>query len=324
MSLDERQKIVECVRRWGGSASDAVLDTTCQIFKLPHIDGLIGYRTENSCVIVYGDPVCARANISALTQAFYRFCEEQGKHIIFVSASEYFSNWAAQHICPASVEFGEELILNPQQDPSAGAKGSLVRRKVRHALHEGTSVNEYIPSDVALEQAIEEVGNIWLKSRRGPQMYTSHIRLFDDRSGKRWFYAKKDNLVVGAVVLNRIQAREGWHFNHLMFTPQASHGTPELLIMTAVETLQKEGCQFATFGTVSSKNLGKINGFGCYASLFARTIYKIVSVLFHLNGKKMFWGKFQPQGEPSYLLFSRPSVGMKELLGIMKAMNVSI
>ena len=91
-----------------------------------------------------------------------------------------------------------------------------VRRKTKHALHEGVAVTEYLEADNQLESAMERVGEAWLSRRRGPQIHISHIRLFADRYGKRWFYAQQAGRVVGVVVLNQLQMRQGWLMNHLM------------------------------------------------------------------------------------------------------------
>ena len=78
----ERELIVERVRRYGTSFSDAVLDPLNTLFTVPSIDGLIGYRLCRSYAVVYGDPISALSNRAALTQAFQTFCKEKKLRII--------------------------------------------------------------------------------------------------------------------------------------------------------------------------------------------------------------------------------------------------
>lgn len=321
-SVTERQRIVEYVRRWGGSASDAVLDTTSSFFQIPSIEGVIGYRTVDGIHVVYGDPICKTKNISALTQAFHDYSEKLNIPIVYVAASEQFANWAYGHLCRGLIKYGEELSIDPLQEFPSGHKTSLVRRKIRHATQENSIGEEYKGENKKLEQALEDLAENWLKSRKGPQVFTSHIRLFEDRLGKRWFYVKKENEVVGLVVLNRLEEKNGWHLNHLLFTQNASHGTPELLVMTALETLKKEGCSYLSFGSVPGKKLEEFTGISSPASWFAQGMYYIAAKTFHFEGKKMFWDKFQPHTEPSYLLFSRPNIGFKEARALSKALNI--
>lgn len=320
----DRTVLLNLIRRWGGSASDAVLDPACQIFTTEKIEGVIGYRNEAGCAVVYGDPICAPDNIAVLVQAFHAFCQEQNRRIIYLGASSKFSKWAMATVCKASIEFGDDYFLDPRfDDPKKGAKGSLVRRKLRHALMEEVLVNEYLENNFTLEESIEAVGAAWLKARQGPQMYVSHVHLFENRIGKRWFYAQQHGKIVGVLLLNQLQAQQGWLLNHLMFTPEAPHGTPELLVMTAFETLCKENCCYLTFGYVPDQEIREIVGLSPLSAWLCRKGFKAVDKIFHLAGHKMFWEKFQPQKISTYLLFSHSKLGLKELLSLKRATNVA-
>lgn len=197
----ERSRIVELVRLFGGSTTDAVLDPSTKIFQLPGIDGFIGYRLTKSCAIVFGNPVCALENQPLLTHAFHAFAKQNKKNIIYVAVSQAFARWAVQHVCHSLVEFGEELVFDPVCDPreKSGTHASLVRRKVKQAFREGVEVHEYLGDNTEIEKAIEQVGASWLESRKGAQIHISNVYLMDDKSGKRWFYAKKNNEIVGVI-----------------------------------------------------------------------------------------------------------------------------
>jgi lysylphosphatidylglycerol synthetase-like protein (DUF2156 family) len=326
LQKDERSHIVELVRRWGGLTTDALLDPNCQIFSLPQLEGFIGYQLVRGCAIVYGDPICSPSDVPQLAHAFQTSYQGQCKNIIYLMASEKFAQWAIPHLCKASVEYGEEIFLDPHCDPQErhGTHASLVRRKVRHAQHEGVSIREYLVHDGKMEQALEQVSTAWLQSRRGPQVHISNVHLFTDRLGKRWFYAHQEEHIVGVVVLNQVQKYQGWHLNHLMLTPQAPHGTPEFLITSVLEALKSENCSFVSFGVAPVDRLGTLVGLTPLSTWMARHIYHIASKIFHLKGHKMFWGKFYPQTRPSYLLFHQPSIGLREICALMRAMHVSL
>lgn len=318
--------IIERVRRWGGSASDAVLDPACMIFTIPNVDGLIGYRNESRCMIVFGDPICSIHDAPQLAKAFHAYCQSLGKSVVYIAASEEFAKWAIQHVCNASIEFGEELFLDPQHDPRSnkGVHGSLVRRKVRHALKENVTVQEYSLQDPALQKAIEDVGTSWLKNRSGIQIYISHVHLFENTTGKRYFYARHEGKIVGIVLINQLKAHHGWHLNHLMITPEAPNGTPELLVISVLEAIQKEGCHYLTVGAVSSENFGKITGLSSFSERLVRWIFKGARKAFHLDSRKKFWSKFNPHSKRSFLLFSRDHIGLREIWGIIRGLNISV
>lgn len=318
----DRKQIVEKVRQWGGQASDAVLDSACEIFSIKDIDGIIAYKIEYGCAIVYGDPICSPDDLSQLAKAFHSYCEEHNLYVIYILASEKFSKWSIENI--GGVIFGaeEELFLNPQDDITKGAQGSLVRRKVRHALKENTIAKELLDTDSSLKKDIQEVGTAWLKTRKGPQVYISHVHLFEDSFGKRFFYAQKEGEVVGVLILNQLQAYNGWLLNHLMIKPNASHGTPELLVMTAIETLRSEGCSFVTFGSIPREQLGEIYGLGFFSKSLSRLIFRMVKWVLRLNGHRKFWGKFNPRTAPTYVIFSR-GLSIRAMRALIRALNVS-
>jgi lysylphosphatidylglycerol synthetase-like protein (DUF2156 family) len=288
------EKRLRLVRQWGSSTSDAILDPFTQIFTIPAIDGLIGYRLEYRSIVVFGDPVCSPEDLPSLVTAFHEECKKNGYNIIYVSASESFAKWAIQNTCRILIKFGKELYLDPFDDPKRGPKGGLVRRKVRHAIKEGTTVQEYLPHDPQLENALEKVGQQWLQGRRGLQIHISHVRIFENRTGKRWFYAKQGDRCVGLLVLNQLKAKQGWHLNHVMIVPDAPHGTPEFLVTTALEKLKEEDCRFVTFGAVPTEHLNEILGLGRFSKWLAQSAFKISRKIFKLDGRKKFWEKFQP------------------------------
>jgi len=322
----ERTRISELLHQFGGSSIEPILDDTTLTFSCPDIDGLIGYRSLLNCSVVYGDPVCSPEDLAALTQAFHDYCKIQKKHIIYISTSQSFANWAITHTCKALITFGEELTYNPQNNPQEqkGGHSKLLRQKIHHAAKAGAKVQEYTEHNLDIENAIKEVALTWLKNRKGPQIHTAHIRIFEDRLGKRWFYATLGDSIVGLVVLNELKAKKGYALTNLMTTPSAPHGTSELLITTAFEIVAKEGCSFITSGSAPTQELSEIKGFNPLFSWVIKGVYLVSARIFHLSGHKKFWEKFCPKGEPTYLLFSNRGIGIRDAISLMRALNVSL
>ena len=206
---NNRSSIVELMRRHGGFTADAVLDPSTEYFHYEGISGFVGYRAQLGCAIVFGDPVCAPSDRDQLATAFHRFADSKGYKVIYICASQDYAYWAINNVCGSLVEYGVELFFAPPSDPrkKTGSYGSLVRRKTKQAAREGVSIHEYISHNAATEEAIEELKECWLKSRRGPQIHISNPHLFKDKHGKRWFYAKNGDLPIGVIVLNRWKAR---------------------------------------------------------------------------------------------------------------------
>jgi len=319
-----RRLIVECIRRWGGGASDALLDPACSLFSCPDIDGVIGYRRGNGHAIVYGDPVCKWADVPLLVEAFHSSCREQNIKIIYIMASEPFARWTAERLSSVLVAFGEELIFDPHDDPKKreGTHGSLVRRKVRRASGEGVAIQEYHPYESSLQQALEQVACSWLQGRSGPQIHISSVNLFADSEGKRWFYAHKGNDIVGMLVLNRLESRQGWLLNHLMAAKNAPNGTTELLVTGTLEVLAHEDCHYVTAGVVPCRQLGEISGLGALSIRLVRGMFAIANKVFPLEGPRIFWSKFHPSAHPSYLVFHQTTIGWRQIRALTQALHV--
>jgi len=324
--LEDRLTPIEAVRRWGKTTSDALLDPSCHKFQIPSVKGFIGYRLQNGCAVVLGDPVCEEKDIPELVQAFHLTSAQQSMPVLYLIVSQSFAEWAMEHLTSTAIEFGKEMFLDPYHDPQnkSGTKASLVRRKVKHALKEGVTAEEYLPSDLEIERQIEEVGREWLKSRHGPQVHTSQIKIFDNRLGKRWFYARYEERIIGVLILNQIQVKQGALLNRYMVLPGVPGGVPELLISTAIRCLREEDCHFLSLGIVPSDKLGRIQGLNPLAAWICRTLFKVAVRLFRLRGHMGFWEKFQPEQEPCYILLSQPRFRLKELLALSQALNMHL
>lgn len=319
----ELDQIADYISRWGNSSSVALFDPSCQFFSLPHIEGVIGYRIVGSCVIALGEPLCHASDLQRLTDAFHQHFQEKRMRILYVTVSEQFASVSMRNDCRASIEIGKEIILDPLLQPPKGAEGRLVKQKANQAARGGIQVKEYVGSDPDIEKAIEHVGSQWVKERHGPQIYLAHVYLFKTRIGRRWFYAEQNGKIIGVALLNRLEKREGWLLNLVLVTPEACNGTTELLVVSVLENLAKEGCRFLTVGMVTGENLGNITGLSKTVTWIARTCYQVAKKIFKLDNRRKYWAKFKPRTEPSYLLFSQASISHREIRGIMSALNVS-
>lgn len=314
--------MLHLVRTWGGSTSDALLDPEIQIFRSPECDGFIGYHMGHGNAVIFGDPVCPDAQKAQLAARFNHFLKAQGKGSIYVACSLAFAR-QTKNSFPISIEFGQERYFEAPRDPrkNSGTHSSLVRRKVKQALSHGVKIEEYLSHDPAIEKAIDELGKAWQASREGLQAHISNVYLFDNREGKRWFYAMKGDQIVGTITLNHLQARQGWLINHLMVTEDAPNGISEFLMAFALERLEKEGCPYATVGITPDKDLGPITGLSAVSSFFVRHLFNFSRKLLRLDNLTTFWSKFDPKTEPAYLLFSRKRIGIAELLSLKKTLS---
>lgn len=318
----DRSRLVELVRKWGEVNTDGVLDKTTQIFSIPHIEGLIGYRIELGNAVVYGDPVCAPSDKVALAIEFEKYCKTRKMLVIYIIVSEEFANMALEKLSFSLIEFGRKFILDPVQ--YVEPKTALLRKKIRQSSRNGIEVHEYTGNDPEIEKSIEEIAIAWVLARKGIQIYLAEPTLFADRLGKRWFYATHQGKIIGFALLNKLESQEGWLLNNVMVEKDSPSGVSEHLVVAALQKIEKEQCRFVLIGPVPAKDLGKIIGLGQLIVLLASWGFKAIKKICHLDGHEVFWDKFQPELRSSYLLFPKNRFRLSSVLALLRALNITV
>ncbi len=319
--IPDQVRLVELVRKWAEVNTDGLLDKTTQFFSVPHIEGFIGYHVELGNAIVLGDPVCASEDKVALSKEFESYCRNQKLLVVYILVTEEFANLAVEQLSFSAIEFGTKFILDPLKQ--AVSPTTLLRKKVRQCSRNGVEIYEYTGDDVEIEKSLQHVATEWIQARKGIQVYLGHPDLFSNRTGKRWFYAKHEGKIIGFVLLNELKSHQGWLLNNVMFLKNSPSGISEHLVMSALQTLEKEQCRFVLIGPVPAKELGKVMGLGKTTTVLARWVFKALKKICRLDGHEIFWEKFDPEFGSSYLLFPKKQFRFSSVIALLRALNIS-
>ncbi len=92
---------------------------------------------------------------------------------------------------------------------------------------------------------------------------------------------------------------------------------------SVIQILAEEKCPFLSLGVVAGPELGEIRGLSRLSNGFVQGIYWLVQKFFHLDSKKIYLNKFQPDSRKTHLLFS-DSLGFKDLMALKKVLNVKL
>lgn len=319
----DRENFIRLIRKWGGVNTDGLLEEKCLAFMIPDVEGFIGYRVENDHAVVFGNPVCSPEDQPNLAHAFQKHCESENLGVVYTIISPEFAKWCLDHLSATIIEFGENFILDPSHNPTKekGSNAVLVRKKVKHALRDGVTVHEYKGNEPHIEEQISALAATWVDKRKGPQIYLAHVHIFEDRLGKRWFYAMRDGQVVGFLVLNELEHKKGWLLNNVMLSQKAPGGVSELLVISTLEILEKENCRYVIAGPVTAKTLGKMEGINPALAQLIRLVFKGAKMLFHLEGYGTYWQKFNPKMEGSFLAFPNRGVSYSSIKSLVRAFN---
>lgn len=307
--------------RHGSAASEAMFDFPCLFFQLPDCTGIIPYRIEYKCAIVFGEPICPSNETAKLTEAFHKYCQKTKLNIIYVIVSENFAKQANKSHCHIAIKVCDEFIFDPELDPCLTSK--RMRNRVDKAIKHGLTVHEYIPFDSEIENALKQIGIKWQQAIKGPNVYLGHLNFFENYVGKRWFYVKDGEQITSMIMLSKLEANQGWLLKFLVTLPEAFQDTSEFLVNSVLGILRKEKCRFLTKGTLPVDSLEEINGLGVISTWICKSIYKIVSWIFKFKKRKEYWLRYNPKVVPAYLLFSNPHIGFNEIRALMKVFRAS-
>jgi len=323
VSMDE-SSLATLVYRWGKASSEVLLEQPhSQTFRAPGIEGMIGYSVQSNFAITFGDPICPSEQAAQLATAFKKFCDDKKLSIIYIIISEKFASWAIQNQCKVMIEAAEELVFDPQLNLVEGSKSKKLRNYIHHAINIGLQFHEYLVFDEQIERSIDQLGKAWLKGRRGPQIHLGSLDFFKDRTSKRWFYVKQNDQILGMVLLSRRESEKGWLLKFLLSHPEAPRGTSEFMMVSILEALRNENCHYLTYGAVAASHLGQIVGLSVFSNWLAKIGFTLTKWIFRLDRQKIFWKKFQPKVERSFILFSKPSVGVQELRAILNSLKIN-
>jgi len=311
------EDVLEKFTRWGSTGSEAMLDYPCSIFQINDSEGFIAYRIVSDTIIVFGDPVCPKNDISFLLDAFHNFCQELGHHVIYLIVSEEFASQLNAKYCKVAIVACDELIINP----TAPDRSKRLHYRLNQAVKHGLVFHEYIPYDESTEADILKVGKEWKERKTGPQIHLGHLRFFENRNGKRWFYIRENNEITAMAMLVRLESRDGWLLKFLFVKPTAIKYTSEFLVWEIIKTLQAEDCTFLTFGIVPVESLDRVKGLGPFSKWLTKIIFSLIKKVFRLDQKKIYWQRYRPQKEPTYVLFSKSTIGINGIKALIQAMR---
>ena len=120
-----------------------------------------------------------------------------------------------------------------------------------------------------------------------------------------------------------MEAHHGWLLSLSLIHQDAPKGTSELLIVSILEKLGKENCEYLTIGTVPISTIETIQGFGIFKSMLIRAGYALAKRFFNLHDRECYWKKFHPRIENTYLVFRKHKLGLTDVLSIIWALNAA-
>lgn len=326
MNYDFNSLIYNYIQKFGNSALTGHLNPKCKFF-ISSREGTICYRDELNCFVVIGDPICSSDNKIFFAKEFYEFAKKNNKKIIYILLSQDFTNQILDIFGGAAIQFGHEIILSTDIDIHnlAGYTYRRLRQKYNTACSKNLMFKEYIGNNLEIEKEFINISKFWLSKRKSLQVYLLPLDIFYQREYKRYFYVEKDNIILGFLMLNRLDSLNSWVLNgSVMLLDKAPKSSSEFLILKTLDLLKNENCKYFLVGPTVYSKIEKIIGFNVFWSIVINLIMTILRKIFKLNDRQRYWKKFQAIKKPSFIIFNSSYVSLKEIRSILRVFHINI
>jgi lysylphosphatidylglycerol synthetase-like protein (DUF2156 family) len=229
-------------------------------FTVEGIDGLIAYRPAGrSTIVQLGGVFAAPEDQPRMLREFLSFAAASRRRIVAVQLLRADAEQYARHGFTVN-QFGSDYARTLAGFSLRGKKHMQLRNKISRARRAGVCAAEADPADVATE--LDAVDRVWLRAKG------RHIKeltfMVGERGGavqerRRLFVARDDaGQVVAYVSFSPVAgSRSGWLHDLSRRRPDAPPGVLELIVVTAVEAFQAEGCGWLHFGFTPFTALGE-------------------------------------------------------------------
>ncbi len=322
---DVAARVTDLLARYGYNSNDVVAPYAgWEHFFTDDPEGVVVYVRRGRVLVASGDPLCAPEHLPEVLRRFAAFARAQRLSLCFVGASARCQA-AARTLGFGALKVGEEPIFDLTSYAPRGDRAKKARAARNHALRLGVTVREYRPlerRDPELEQAMLRVLAAWCASRpTQPLAFSLRLEPFAWMEGKRYFVAEQHGRVVAFLVCTRLAARSGVYLEDVIRLPDAPYGSTELLILSALEALARDGVREASLGvaplqgveqqaTRAQRALGHVAGF----------VRDRLTHVYRFRSLNHFKRKFgASRYEASYLLYLPPRLTPRLLLGLAGA-----
>jgi phosphatidylglycerol lysyltransferase len=251
-SRDPTDELLSLQAQYGYNAHALVSITPgARLWSSPSIDGAIIYSEFGHVWLAVGDPLAADEEIGELAHRFVSAARKKRRIAAFIPATARFASQAVESGLSA-VKVGAAPYFDLQTWAPRGDRAKKMRSGINQAQRAGVSVEPVLDDDVNIRKETATLCKRWLDTRRTATKlgWLFVLDPFQHAEFKRFFAARgEDGRLVGFLAASPIPARDGWYLEDILRLPDAPPGTPDLLVVEALNRLAAGGAKMATLGT---------------------------------------------------------------------------
>lgn len=297
------------IRRWFSADNDAV----------------VGYAESNAVRVVVGAPVCSKNRLESVVSDFEKDASASGNTVCYFAAETRLESLFSGSTTHAKILLGAQPVWDPRDWPEIVMWQRSIRAQLNRAKNKGVEVVEWPVLKARENPELDACLKQWLASKGLPPM---HFMVESDTlsrlENRRIFVASRGGAVVGFLVLSPVATRNGWLFEQFPHSLHSPNGTVELMIDTAMRSLDCEGFEYATLGLSPLSKRAEIAPFHnpIWLRIVLAWLRKHGQRFYNFDGLDSFKAKLRPaRWEPVFALSNEAQVSFKTLYAIAGAFS---
>lgn len=285
LDLVSRRRVLALLRSYGWNATSfQVLEPDFRYWF--DGDGCVAYVDTGTAWVVAGGPLAGDDRLGEVARRFVASASASGRRVVFFAVEQRLLDAFPMR----SLQIGEQAIWRPEEWEAMRRGHRSLREQLRRARAKGVVIERIDPADlqktdVALRAELRALIARWLETRPMPPMaFLVELEPFVFGEERRYYLARVDGALRGALVAVPIYQRHGWFFEDILRDPLAPNGTVESLIDVAMRDIARDGALLATLG------LAPLAG----PDLWLRSIRQVMRPFYNFEGLRRFKAKFRP------------------------------
>ena len=246
-------------------ASYLALENDKKYFFGSSVEGVAAFTVVDNVAVCCGDIICDQKDSLLFISEFMSFCRRNGWDITLINVTDKFLP-LYKEAGFGFVKYGEDAMFELANYNLQGGKVAKVRAAINHASNIGITVREYKPNekkDFKLEHEINEVSNLWLASKKGPELafMLGNVNLSNPMDRRYFIAADSNDKLMGFVIFYPFNSGEGYMADVTRRLPDAPQGVLEknhLLGIYADEERRGQVGQHGAFPSCKCQGGGRV------------------------------------------------------------------
>lgn len=288
-------------------------------------DAVVGFVISAGVRVVAGAPICAKKRLPDVVAEFESDAARAKERVCYLAAESRLESVYAERAAYTKVLLGAHPVWHPSEWQDIIAKHKSLRAQLNRARNKNVKVTEWSVEKARDNPLLIDCLRRWLDSKGLPPLHfmvepNTLSRLFD----RRVFVAELGTEVVGFVMLSPVARRNGWLFEQYVHKPGSPNGTVELMIDTAMRTLEEDGYDYATLGLSPLSTRADVAPFR--NPLWLRFLIGWMRLhgkrFYNFDGLDAFKAKLRPKTwEPVFALSNEPRLSFRTIYAIAAAFS---